>query len=315
MSNKTTTMEKFNPALINTSDVKEGNGKQPQNVAFINYNGGERLELQTPPIKLTSGGIPNNSDFHPTQKSRCMISIPLDGENSVEMKAKMMQMDDRMSSDEIKTVLFGPKKSKYELIRSVREPTSDDGPPRPPTMKVRISATFEDTEPVITTEVFTSVTGPNGKIRTKEKTDTLEEFSKHVPFLGTARYIIRPIKVWISKQPPPGSKQLTYGVTWGVKGVDVIDCGNKTQKNTPSEFLDSDDDEEIQLKPPPPTTSTTKNVADIIKNKPRFDDDEEEEDEEDEEDEEEEEEEEEEEAPPPPPPKKNKSTTKTKKIA
>lgn len=317
---KTTNFKDFEPSKITVTEIQETKDNQAQFTAFLNYSG-SRFELQTPWIELESGGVPRIDDFHPTEKSRCCIKVPLNQSASDDIKVfygKMVELDKIIGNDESKTKMFGKKAGKYKALSCVYHPPSDDDDApssKPPSLKCRFAAKLEkDSVKEIKTEVYISTLASGKVIKREQQTvNTMDELANIVRYKSKVRLIIQPARVWASKTLQPGADKMTYGVIWQVKGIEVEPSiyGGGASANTNADFIDDSDSED---EPVAAVTKTNNLISQLTKKKTH---------ESDEEDEEpvvtqkapvdSDEEEEEEAEPVPEPPKKTKSKVADKK--
>lgn len=262
----TTSTESFEPKRL-TMTAFEDNKKGPKS-AWLRYNHpslGEdtSLQLQTPWIVLSSGGIPRfNPDYHKGDKDRAFLRLPV--EEGTDFFKKMTSLDDQFTSDEFKQEKFGKHWKKYSMFPIVRIPDNDeddDREPRPPTMKIKFDLVWNEDDPDacdIKTQVFTSKLLDSGKReRTLEDGKTLDNMEKYVRLGSKLRLIIRPSKAWCSAKKE-------YGVIWKVLKMEV----EPNPKNNSlmkayyeaDAFLDSDDSEdEVEL--PKETKKSTKKFS------------------------------------------------------
>ena len=276
---KTTNFKDFVPSNITVTEIQETKENQAQFTAFLNYSG-SRFELQTPWIELESGGVPRIDDFHPTEKSRCCIKVPLKASASDDIKqfyTKMIELDKILGNDESRTKMFNKKAGKYKFLPCVYHPPSDDDDApstKAPSLKCRFAAKLEkDAVKEIKTEVYIS-TVANGKVvkREQQTVNTMDELANIVRFRSKIRLIINPTRVWASKTLQPGADKMTYGVIWQVKGIEVEpSIYNNAGANTNADFIDDSESEE-EGKP----AAKTNLISQLTKKKTHDSDDEEE---------------------------------------
>jgi len=227
-----------------------------QKIAYPRCKMGSRegqLLMQSPFIKLDSGGIPsNNSPYHPTVKSRANgVKIPLEANPNVHEESKeslqkrssklakfrstLEGIDKHMVSNEMKIQLFGSvsKAKKYEYVPLVRHPQEidsdsddEDGEEkevkhRPVYCKSKIDLVW-GTDDEVQTKVFREndeSSGPEDKYLEVDDVKTLEDLRKYMRYMSVNRYVFHFCKLWCDKQPANGGKYKKYGITLKIKRV------------------------------------------------------------------------------------------------
>lgn len=213
-----------------------------------------QLLIQTPMMKLVSGGIPSaDSKYHLDAKSRANnIKIPFDTENLEAMKLYdvLIKLDNYLDSDEFRKTIFD-KPDQYSYQPIVREPVDmgdddDDkkkSKPKYNYMKVRLALDIDGDDIKVKTSVFQK--NENG-VREKLITNTVDEIAKYVRYLSNVRFVIMANKFYATKNKDPKTKKYTYGLTFKVQQVEVepTKSNAKFDFDTP-QFDDNDEDNEI----------------------------------------------------------------------
>ena len=276
-------IQDFSEKNVIITELKDQKDSKQSN-AYINYiNLYEQLEVQTPWVELLTGGIPRLDDYHPNDKSRCVIKVPFNNltTDDTMFYDKMKEFDNKLASEEVKQKLFGKKAAKYKYSPSIyTPPTDDEDSSKPknktPTMKVRISINLEkDTQEVsqINTLIFNTYVDENGvKKRDKLEVATIDDVSNIVRFKSTIRLLLQPIKLWAGKSPAAGADKITYGVIWQTNGVEVERANSTTNASSNADFLDSDEEDVVIKKTT--TNASTNLLNQLTKKTTNYSDDE-----------------------------------------
>lgn len=272
MSSKTdliTNFDKFEQSRLSFTELNEGNNKQK--LAFVRYDHptlgeGQQLLLQFPWQKIFSYGVPRLGEYYKEDKDRDFLKFPIDLSNS-EMKTlydELQSFQERMSSEEMRKELFGSKWKKYKFIDVVRTPLideDDEGPEKPPFMKLKLDTAWPDGE--MKTKVYSSTqmekTDSSGKVvkdsngnpvmtRKREllEVETVTDFADKVRYMSNVRIIARPVKLWAQdpKLPEPN-----FGVTFKIFKIEVEPSssnGTSLANYLNDAFLDSDTEETVE---------------------------------------------------------------------
>jgi hypothetical protein len=323
----TTKYQDFNVNDLTFTKFEENERSKAQNLAFPRYKETQRLMLQGPWIEMIAYGVPQLGEYYKTDKDRAFLKIPLDLSNPEikEFYEKLESIDTMMNSKEFKNEHFGAKASKYKYAYPIcRIPVEDEDDddnddkkkskyPRPPYMKVKLDATWPETQ--VLTQVYTSIMKDGKREREKQEVSSVDEFAAIVRFRSKIRPILQPVKAWCEKKAKMGSNEMQYGVTFKLIKVEVEPSagGNNLLSNYMNNdaFIDSDDEESAFQGKPTAAPIKTSPLPLVNKKKQESEDEEEEDNASNDEKEEEnasEEEEEEEEEPEPEPPKKGKGS-------
>ena len=233
------------------NQLGENERSKGQRIGYPRYRNASgddiRLFLQTPKMKLFSGGVPriDAENGIASDNDRQFINVPFDLQNteSKMLYDKLCAIDSVYGSDDMKKRLFGKKASKYHHFPIVKHPEPDEktGADRPPRMKLKFMTSYPDGE--VQTQVF--VTNSQGK-REEQQLSTVTEFSELVRYQSENRYIINPAKMWAHTKPMGST--LGYGIIFKVvKVVTSPPEGSSqglTQFYTADAFIDSDEEEE-----------------------------------------------------------------------
>ena len=324
----TTKYQDFNENDITVTKFEENDRSKGQNIAFVRYKNEGSLMLQLPKIKLESYGIPQKGEYYKDDLSRSFIKLPLNKGNKEvnEFIEKIVSLDTKMNSAEMKKNLFGAKASKYKYVPIYREPQDEEDDekkkskyPRHPYMKVKLDTTWPEGE--IKTQIYLSTLKDGKREREKKEVKTITDVSEFVKFLSTIRLIIRPVKAWCEKKAKMGSDTMQYGIIFKAIKIEVepVEGGSNDliQYMSNDAFIDSDDEDKSSKFQGAPSSAPIKTIPLPLKTVVIKDDDEDEDDEDDDDDDEDDEEEEEEEEvipePTPEPVKKGKATPAKKK--
>ena len=326
----TTKYQDFNENDINITKFEENDRSKGQNIAFVRYKNDSNLMLQLPKIKLESYGIPQKGEYYKDDMSRSFIKLPLNKNNQEvsDFSEKIISLDAKMSSPDMKKHLFGAKAAKYKYVPIYREPQEEEEEesdkkkskyPRPAYMKVKLDTTWPEGE--IKTQIYVSTLKDGKREREKKDVTTITDVSEIIRYLSTVRLIIRPVKAWCEKKAKMGSDTMQYGIIFKAVKIEVEPSeggsNDLIQYMSNDAFIDSDDEEAPKFQGAP-SSAPIKTIPLPLK-KTNIQDEEDEEDNEDEdneEDEEDNEEEEEEEVIPEPipePPKKARGPAKKNK--
>ena len=184
--------KQFTPSDLEFTTPEENARSKNQLIGYVRHNNGQLL-LKTDFIKLTSGGVPRQDDYHPDDTKRRYMRVP-ENEDSRELFDVLRQVDEILGSDETKTRFFGSKAKKYSYTPIVREPLVDEEESpenrKPTYIKLMFPTTYPDGN--ITTNVFWNK--EDGNPPEKQEVNTPDEAMKAVPYLSTNRFIISPVK-------------------------------------------------------------------------------------------------------------------------
>ena len=240
-----TKVESFNAKKLKVSELQKNQYIKGQSTAYISYtseHGDKPLVLQTPWIKLSTGGIPPQNEFFDTDKKRAFLNIPLEDV----MLEKMGELDQYLTSNKFKKEFFkkNPEKWSFYNIVKVRD-EEDDREPYPPSMKLKFDLVYNEKDSDAC-EIKTQVSLKNDGKREEYNAKSLDDMLRYVRRGCELRLIIRPAKIWA------GSGKKEYGVIWKILKMEIIP--SKTSDSVMSQFmregdfLDSDDEEEVLVK-------------------------------------------------------------------
>ena len=272
MSSKTdliTNFDKFEQSRLSFTELNDGANKQK--LAFVRYDHpslgeGQQLLLQFPWQKIFSYGVPRLGEYYKEDKDRDFLKFPIDLSNP-EMKTlydELVAFQERMSSEEFRKETFGTKWKKYKFIDVCRTPLvdeEDEGPEKPPFIKLKLDTAWPDGE--MKTKVYSSTqvekTNSNGTVvkdsdgnpvmtRKREllEVETVTDFANHVRYMSNVRIIARPVKLWAQdpKMPEPN-----FGVTFKIFKIEVeptTSNGTSLANYLNDAFLDSDTEENVE---------------------------------------------------------------------
>jgi hypothetical protein len=212
-----------------------------QTLNFPRYNN-EQFHIQTPMIKIVSGGVPSsNSQFHTTPLSRANnIKIPLDIEDAEILKVyeTFQTIDEYLSSEEFKMKQFGNDYKKYNYQSMIRSPPDDSNNKNKYSyIKVKLDCKA-DKENI--DEIKTSVFHKNENDKyEKLSVNSIDDFAKYVRFQGSARFVLSFSKFYILKATK------MYGIGLKIKQVQVdLTKNNSKFNNDEPAFEDEDDNQD-----------------------------------------------------------------------
>ena len=274
MSSKTdliTNFDKFDQSRLSFTELKESSNKQK--LAFVRYDHptlgeGQQLLLQFPWQKIFSYGVPRLGEYYKEDKDRDFLKFPIDLSNP-EIKTlyeELVAFQERISSEEFRKEIFGTKWKKYKFIDVCRTPLvdeddEDEGPEKPPFMKLKLDTAWPDGE--MKTKVYSSTqvekTDSNGTVvkdsdgnpvmtrkRVLLDVETVTDFANHVRYMSNVRIIARPVKLWAQD---PKKEDPTFGVTFKIFKIEVDPTssnGTSLANYLNDAFLDSDTEELVE---------------------------------------------------------------------
>jgi hypothetical protein len=253
----------FDVSRLCFTNLEETSRSKGQKIAYPRYKTGDgkdsSLVLQTPFIQITSYGIPKKSDFYKTESDRSFIKVPLDPEQSQEVKEmyeKLKEIDVHLTEDGgIKETIFGSARSakQYKYQPIVRQPVvmetvdsdsdSDDDtkdtskkdmPFRPDYFKAKFRIDWDSKE--LTTKFYEKIKDEEtGKFKRKliEGVKSIAEAQNHIRYQGKVRLVMIPNKLWVMKNYE-GKK---YGMSFKVTHVEVE---QRPKTSNMKEILDGD---------------------------------------------------------------------------
>jgi hypothetical protein len=208
--------KQFTPSDLEYTEPQENTRSKNQLIGYVRHNNGQLL-LKTDFIKLTSGGVPRQDDYHPDDTKRRYMRVP-ENDDSRELFDVLRQVDKILGSDETKTRFFGSKAKKYSYTPIVREPLVDEEESpenrKPTYIKLMFPTTYPDGN--ITTNVFWNK--EDGNPPEKQEVNTPDEAMKAVPYLSTNRFIISPVKTWAHQSK---MKDPQYGLTFKIIQIET----------------------------------------------------------------------------------------------
>lgn len=261
MSKNTMTIKfnKFQPSMVNFTDLEENKRSKGQKIAYVRY-GDKQPFLQTPEIQLETYGIPRAGEYYKEDSQRSFIKVPLNEEFSTDVKLfkqKLEQLDTIMDSDQMREKIFGSKKSAkgwvYQpLVRESMQQTIEDSDSdsdeegtkastsaqfRPPYFKAKLKTNYESGD--VETVVYKK---DNGN-RSKQKVKTLTDLESLVTYRSTIRLVVMPNKLWAMKNMQ-GKK---YGLALKITHLEVEPITRSSIRDyvEGDAFVDSDDEGEV----------------------------------------------------------------------
>lgn len=239
----------FDQSRLDFTELIDNERSKGQRIAYPRYNHptkgeNQQLMLQTPKMKIFTYGVPRIGEYYSSDKDRSFLKLPIDLSDT-EVKSLYDQLhafDERMSSPEMRKILFDKKAKKFKYIGTIRRhEVEEDQDEKAPYMKLKMDTSYPDDE--VKTEVWCSTQNDEGKReRTQLSVSTVDEFSEHVRYQSNVRIIMRPVKLWASANPTP-----QYGVTWKMMKVEVEPPTTGTSSLSSfynnDAFVDSDEEE------------------------------------------------------------------------
>lgn len=221
-----------------------------QKQALLTYND-DSFIIQTPQFMVESYGIPQQSNYYTTAKSRSFFKMPfchdrrkyedvIDYNAINEMFEKFKELDIYFSSPEMKDKLFGNKSDKYEYQPLIRYPDETDENTkyyRPPYIKIKLDLDYHTEKPKY--HLYNNVEGKRTQISLNDFDDTLN----HLKYLTKARFIIYFHKIYVNKNSI-GNDKKKYGVILRARCIECINKERPKHNSNHSMFID-DSDEDI----------------------------------------------------------------------
>lgn len=193
---------------------EENQRSKNQLIGWVRYGKGGQLLIKSDFCHLSSGGVPRESEYHPTDDKRRHMRVP-ENETSKGLFDKLREIDAILGSDSMKDKFFGKKAGKYTYVPIVREPVVDeDEEAKPCYMKLVFCTSYPDGN--ITTNIFWNK--EDGNPPEKQDVQTPDDAMKAVPYLSTNRYVISPVKIWAQ---PSKMKDPTYGITFKIVQIET----------------------------------------------------------------------------------------------
>ena len=206
-----------------------------QKIAFISYEHDRTpLNAITPEFITETYGIPREGPYYQTDRSRAFFKMPFchefkkhEGEiDYAEIEAcynKLKEIDDYLSSNEMRVKLFGEKHAeRYEyqpIVRAVQDLEDTENYFRPPYAKFKLELAYDDDTP--TYQVFDKKDG----VRTQVALNSFKESLQFIRYMTKHRMVINFSKLYALKTSS-GNEKKKYGVI--LKAI-AIECTNKTE--------------------------------------------------------------------------------------
>jgi hypothetical protein len=240
-------MESVDVSKITLGKVEDNLFIKSQKQVLINYDNDTFL-IQTPYIVVESYGIPSQSNFYTTAKSRSFFKMPfchdrrqmddIDYDAIKQMFEKFQEIDNYFSSKEIRIKLFGEKSvDKYEyqpLLRYPDETEENNKYYRPVYTKIKLDLDYQTEKPKY--KLFNNVNGARSEVILKTFDDTL----KYLKYLTKVRFVIFVHKLYINKTSM-GTDKKKFGIILRAKCVETI---NRFKPDKMNEIMFQDDDDE-----------------------------------------------------------------------
>ena len=258
MSKNTMTIKfnKFNPDMVNFTDLEENKRSKGQKIAYVRY-GDKQPFVQTPEIQLETYGIPRAGEYYKEDSQRTFIKVPLNDDFSEDVKlfhSKLSELDKIMDSDSMREKIFGSKKAakgwQYqplarEAMQQVLENSDSDSEDdektstvnlRPSYFKAKLKTNYE------TGDIETKVYKKEGSDRLKQKVKTLSDLESLVTYRSTIRLVVMPNKLWAMKN----MQGKRYGLALKITHLEVEPVSRSSLREyvEGDAFLDSDDEGE-----------------------------------------------------------------------
>lgn len=247
--------DKFDPSKVVIEKPQKNAMVDSQLISYPRYEGGQLL-IQTPMMKIVSGGMPSaDSKYHLDPKSRANnIKIPFDPENSDAMILynKLVKLDEILDSDEFRMNTFG-KIDQHSAQLNVRQPMDmgdydDDSKkkisPRFNYIKARLALDIDGDNINVKTGVFQK--DENGK-HVKLITDTVDDFAKYIRYQSNVRFVLMANKFYTTKNKDPKTKKYTYGMTFKIQQIEVEASKTNAKYDFDTPNFDDEDNEVEQV--------------------------------------------------------------------
>ena len=213
------TMSKDNLECITFKSKFKG---ETRKVSLLKYNGQE-LIMESPEIKTTHYGIPSSHEkYAPTDDKREYAKVPLNPKQSDNVEtfvATLNEIDEFLSSNEVKLKVLGDKKaSKYTYVPIVRSPHIDEdeedeekiakAKANPNYCKMNFYKPYNSKSGKIKTRFINVTKNEDGSEKLKRiRFNTIDELQSEVRYQASNRYVFSFGSIWTQ----PALK--TYGVT------------------------------------------------------------------------------------------------------
>lgn len=207
----------LNPSDLEFTIPEENKWSKSQHIGYVRFKSGQLL-LKSDFSELSSGGVPREDEYHPTDDKRRFMKIP-ENEETKPFFDKLKEIDVILGSDETKKRFFGKKSSKYSYVPIVRSPMQDDDDEVVKPNYIKCVFCTKYPEGTITTNVFKCDSIESGSKKEKLDIKTPDEAMKGIPYKSTNRYIISPVKTWVQL---PKIKDPQYGLTFKIIQVETI---------------------------------------------------------------------------------------------
>jgi hypothetical protein len=278
---------KFDISRLRFSDITSNERSITQDIGYITYdcpkNGERQFSLQSPEIKIDSGGIPNeDSPYHKSESSRGYCKIVLEpnpnvkGESeeqrstrgSKQLKFKnVLESIDQYCEENAEKILGSAKlakKMKYQPIvrkQAEKEEDSDSDSDEdegsenkeeviqkhnPAYMKAKIPLVWEaETVDSKNFQVY-CVNKEEGTHDLIDDIVSLNDLRKHIGYMRDVKFVLHACKVWASKNPSNGQTHRMWGITFKLRRVEVKPyepTGNDADSGDDEELFNNSDDE------------------------------------------------------------------------
>jgi hypothetical protein len=220
---------------------EENQRSKNQLIGWVRYGKGGQLLIKSDFCHLSSGGVPRESEYHPTDDKRRHMRVP-ENDTSKGLFDKLREIDEILGSDQTRERFFGKKANKYTYVPIVRDPIVDEDDEnaevKPSYIKLVFCTSYPDGN--ITTNIFWNK--EDGNPPEKQDVLTPDDAMKAVPYLSTNRYVISPVKIWAQQ---PKMKDPTYGITFKIVQIETkhgeSGCGLNQYLGSNTFIVDSDE--------------------------------------------------------------------------
>tara|TARA_B110000208_G_C11799962_1_gene441585 strand:+ start:776 stop:1690 length:915 start_codon:yes stop_codon:yes gene_type:complete len=238
--------------------------------SYCSYNS-QRFNIQTPKMKLDSGGIPRLGEYNKTDKDRQYIDVALDPcddsektretkelftkrlKETTKFKNLLEQIDTKLDSDEFRTDLFGKaetEKYKYKYYPIVKkkityeDESDDEDKPKikyPDKCKMKYYAYDMEGNYVGPQCELYLEKSDSGRDRVDTNNMAIDDFKKYVGYMRDMKFVFR-TKLWADKKKSR-TEPISYGLSIFIVRI-AVEEREKHQNQDFEKFLDSDDDDE-----------------------------------------------------------------------
>jgi len=244
----------------------EDNDRSPaQKLSYVRYKNKGRtsqLNIKTPVIHMTTGGLPKEDPlFFPDDKARAKsFKIPFNKETpeEIEFYEKFSEIDEWMSSENFKKDVLGLSEKMSQtydyntIVKRPQEKDEDEDDDNNKNKKSKIEIKRPEYMKAVfdldynTSRVNTKIIYKNGEEKTIVEIETLKEAEQYIKWMGKNKYIITPNKIYLSKSKDNKTGKKYYGMTFKIVCIEAEPPTPITSSYNPTDpFISDDEDDEL----------------------------------------------------------------------